>query len=214
MGSPPHKLPKMVRFLNLPYKEFISAGTTSILEFLAFWASLSFWLASGVRFPKLPYKEFNSAGTASILEFLVFLGLSSRLLLATSKERFLMRHKKKRYLSRKCGPPRSKSYCATRRNATKRGQFCHFCLFAGQLVGSPPQVAKNGPFSQAPIQRIYQRRDRLHFGIFSLFGAFISVAFGHLQGAILNAPQKETLLITEMRPSKEQIVLCDKKKCY
>ena len=102
VGSPPHKLPKMVRF------------------------------------PKLPYKEFNSAGTASILEFLAFSGLSSRLLLATSKERFLMRHKKKRYLSRKCGPPRSKSYCATRRNATKRGQFCHFGLFAGQLVGSPP----------------------------------------------------------------------------
>ena len=132
--APPHKLPKMVRF------------------------------------PKLPYKEFNSAGTAPILEFLAFLGLSSRLLLVAAKERFLMRHKKKRYLSRKCGPPRSKSYCATRRNATKHGQFCHFGLFAGQLVGSPPQVAKNGPFSQPPIQRIYQRRDQLHFGIFSLLG--------------------------------------------
>ena len=42
-----------------------------------------------------------------------------------SKEQFLMRHKKKRYLPRKCGPPRSKSYCATIRNATKHGQFCH-----------------------------------------------------------------------------------------
>ena len=49
-----------------------------------------------------------------------------------------MRHKKKRYLPWKCGPPRSKSYCATRRNATKRGQFCPFGLFAGHLVGSPP----------------------------------------------------------------------------
>ena len=95
----------------------------------------------------------------------------SRLLfLATSKERFLMRHKKKRYLPRKCGPPRSKSYCATIRNATKHGQFCHFGLFASQKVGSPPHVAKNGPFSQPPIQRIYQRRDQLHFGIFSLLG--------------------------------------------
>ena len=79
--GPPHKLPKRVRFLNLPYKEFISAGTTSILEFLA-------------------------------------------------------------------------------------------------------------------------------------FRAFISGAFGGLQGAILNAPQEETLLTTEMRPSKEQIVLCHNKKCY
>ena len=79
--GPPHKLPKVVRFLNLPHKEFISAGTTSILEFLAFWA-------------------------------------------------------------------------------------------------------------------------------------FISGAFGGLQGAILNAPQEETLLTTEMRPSKEQIVLRHNKKCY
>ena len=39
-GPPPHKLPKIGRFLNLPYKAFIRAGTTSILEvfhFLAFW---------------------------------------------------------------------------------------------------------------------------------------------------------------------------------
>ena len=31
----------MVRFLNLPYKEFIRAGITSIFEFLAFWAFIS-----------------------------------------------------------------------------------------------------------------------------------------------------------------------------
>ena len=86
-----------------------------------------------VRFPKLPYKEFSSAGTASILEFLAFLGL-----LAASTEQFLMRHKKKRYLPWKCGPPRSKSYCATRRNATKRGQFCHFGLLLASSWGPPP----------------------------------------------------------------------------
>ena len=39
---PPHKLPKVVRFPNLPYKEFSSAETGSIFQFLAFWAFLSF----------------------------------------------------------------------------------------------------------------------------------------------------------------------------
>ena len=34
----------------------------------------------------------------------------------------------------------------------------------------PPQVAKNGPFSQGPIQRIYQRRSRVDFPIFGLVG--------------------------------------------
>ena len=107
-----------------------------------------------VRFPKHPYKEFNSAGTASILEFLAFLGLSSLLLLATSKERFLMRHKKKRYLPRKCGPPRSKSYCATIRNATKHGQFCHFGLFAGQLVGPPTSCQKWSVFPSSHTKNL------------------------------------------------------------
>ena len=57
VGPPPHKLPKMVRFPNLPYKEFSSAVTDSILQFLAFWAIslhfgvvglhfLAFWPAS------------------------------------------------------------------------------------------------------------------------------------------------------------------------
>ena len=41
-GPPPHKLPKMVRFPNLPYKEFSSAETGSIFQFLAFWAFMSF----------------------------------------------------------------------------------------------------------------------------------------------------------------------------
>ena len=40
--APPHKLPKIVRFPNLPYKEFSSAETGSIFQFLAFWAFISF----------------------------------------------------------------------------------------------------------------------------------------------------------------------------
>ena len=45
-----HKLPKMARLRNLPYKEFSGAVTDSILQFCAFWAiSLHFGLA-GLHF--------------------------------------------------------------------------------------------------------------------------------------------------------------------
>ena len=59
---PPHKLQKIVRFPNLPYKDFSSAVTDSILQFLAFSAFISlhfglvgfhfisFWLC-GPSFP-------------------------------------------------------------------------------------------------------------------------------------------------------------------
>ena len=47
-----------------------------------------------------------------------------------------------------------------------RGGILH--NFGPPLVGSPPQAAKNGPFSNAPIQRIYQRRGQVNFLIFGL----------------------------------------------
>ena len=47
-----------------------------------------------------------------------------------------------------------------------RGGILH--NFGPPLVGPPPQVAKNGPFSNAPIQRIYQRRGQVNFLIFGL----------------------------------------------
>ena len=53
-----------------------------------------------------------------------------------------MRHKKKRYLPWKCGPPRSESYCATRRNATKHEQFCHFGFLLASSWGPPPPPHK------------------------------------------------------------------------
>ena len=126
---------------------------------------------------------------------------------------FLMRHKKKRCLPRKCGPPRTKSYCATIRNATKHGQFCHFGLFAGQLVGPPRKLPKMVRFLNLPYKEFISAGTTSILE-FLAFRAFISGAFGGLQGAILNAPQEETLLTTEMRPSKEQIVLRHNKKCY
>ena len=40
--SPPHKLPKTIRFSNVPYKEFSSARPGSIFQFLTFCAFISF----------------------------------------------------------------------------------------------------------------------------------------------------------------------------
>ena len=41
--GPPRKLSKMARFLNVPHKEFNSARSGSILQFLAFWGFISFY---------------------------------------------------------------------------------------------------------------------------------------------------------------------------
>ena len=138
-------------------------------------------------------------------------GASSRLLVATSKGQFFMRHKKK------CGPPRSKSYCATKRNATTRRQFCHFGLLLASSWGPPPppptSCQKLSVFPSSHTKNLAAPGPSPFWNFYPFWG-FISVACGHLQGAILNAPQEETLLTMEMWPSKEQIILCHKKKCY
>ena len=90
----------------------------------------------------------------------------------SSKEQIVLRHKKKCY------------YTWT---------ILSFWPFAGQLVGPPPQVAKNGPFAQRPYNGFTNAVTGSILEFLALW-AFISVAFGHLQRAILHAPQEETLL--------------------
>ena len=119
-----------------------------------------------VRFLNLPYKEFNSAGTASILEFLAFRafisgafgGLQGAILNAPQEETLLALQGANRIV-------RQEEMLLNVDNSV----ILAF-LLASSWGPSPPQVAKNWPFSQPPIQRIYQRRDHLHFGIFSLLG--------------------------------------------
>ena len=61
--GPPHKLPKTIRFPNVPYKEFSSAKPGSIFQFLAFCAFISFHFGLvGINFlsfwlcgPSFPY---------------------------------------------------------------------------------------------------------------------------------------------------------------
>ena len=47
--------------------------------------------------------------------------------------------------------------------------FLSFWLFRGPLLGPTPQVAKNACLPNV-LQWIYQRRDRLHFAVFSILG--------------------------------------------
>ena len=158
-----------------------------------------------VRFPKLPYKEFNSAGTASILEFLAFLGLSSRLLLVATKRNAIYH-----------GNAALQGANRIVRQEEMLLNVDNSVIFAFLLASSwgPPQkLPKMARFLNLPYKE-FNSAGTASILEFLAFWAFISGAFGGLQGTILNAPQEETLLTTEMRPSKEQIVLCDKKKYY
>ena len=104
-------------------------------------------------FPSSHTKNLAAPGRLHFGIFSLF-GGSFLLLVATSKEQFLMRHKKKRYLPWKCGLPRSKLYCATRRNATKRGQFCHFGLLLASSWGPPTRCQKWSVFPSSHTKNL------------------------------------------------------------
>ena len=151
-----HKLPKMVRFPKLPYKEFISAVAGSIFQFLALWTLIFFILALRafiscyfaflgfiLAFGPLIWLWGFAFGILG-LEGGVFCGLSGLLGLQGGYPLALCG-----LLSLQGGHP-SQLRASARR--------------------VPPQVAKNCPFSKAPIQRIYQRRGRVNFQNFGLLG--------------------------------------------
>ena len=156
--APPPQVAKNGPFAQRPYNGFISAVTGSILQFLAFWAfiSLHFGLVG------LHFLAFWPCGPSfpCILAMWAFISLHFGLVGL---------------------------------------HFLAFWPFRGRLLAPPPQVAKNGPFAQRPyngfisafsgsasgvpptscqkwpvgptsLQWIYQRRDRLHFTVFSLLG--------------------------------------------
>ena len=79
----------------------------------------------------------------------------------------------------------------------------------------PPshKLPKIGRFSNLPHKEFISAGTTSSLQ-FLVFLVFIFVGFGRLQGAILNAPQEEMLFTMDMRPSKEQILMCHKKKSY
>ena len=127
-GPPPH-VAKNYPFAQRPYNGFISAVTGPILQFLAFWAFISFHFGLvGVHFlvfwpcrPSFP----------CILGFCAFISLHFGLVGL---------------------------------------HFLSFWVFRGQLLGPPPTSCQKWPVCPTSLQWIYQRRDRLHFVVFSLLG--------------------------------------------
>ena len=291
-----HKLPKMARLRNLPYKEFSGAVTDSILQFCAFWAiSLHFGLAGlhflafwpcGLSFPCIfafwafislhfglaglhflapwpfgpvfpfilalwafisfhfgffgvsfwappsqvakngpfaqrPYNGFISAVTGSILQFLAlwaFISLHLALWAFISLHFGLVGIHFLAFWP--CGPISlhfsffGVSFWGPPPQVAKNGPFAQrpyngfisavtgsilqflalwafislhfglvglhflaFWLFRGQLLGSRPTSCQKWPVCPTSLQWIYQRRDRLHFAVFSLVGV-ISLHFG------------------------------------
>ena len=170
--GPPHKLPKTVRFPKVPYKEFIGAVAESIFQFFGL-VSVDFLHFGSVC---LHFLSFWHSGPLFYLLGLHF-GLWSIHFGILSPEG---------------GYPLA--LCVLLGFWAFRGvSFCSLWLFEpsggypSQLrasdCGPPPQVAKNGPLSQGPIQRIYQFLGShfglwgFHFRISSLEGG---VSFGSL----------------------------------
>ena len=112
------------------------------------------------------------------------------------------------------------------------------CVIFASFCGPPPhKLRKTLRFLKNYTKNLSAPAGTTSILEFLAFWAFISVAFRHVQGAILNAPQEEMLFTYatlqganllapqeeillnmdhahKMPPSKEQILMCHKKKCY
>ena len=159
LGSPP-QVAKNGPFAQRPYNGFISAVTGSILQFLAFWAFISlhfglvgfhflaFW-PCGPSFPCiLALWAFISLHFGLVgLHFLAFwpCGLSFPCILALWA--FISLH-----------------------FGLVGFHFLSFWHFRSPLLKSPPTSCQKWPVCPTSLQWIYQRRDRLHFAVFSLLG--------------------------------------------
>ena len=166
LGSPP-QVAKNGPFAQRPYNGFISAVTGSILQFLAFWAFISlhfglvglhflaFW-PCGPSFPCiLALWAFISLHFGLVdLHFLAFwpCGLSFPCILALWA--FISLH-----------------------FGLVGFHFLSFWPFRSPLLGSPPQVAKNGPFAQRPYNGFISAVTGSILQ-FLAFWAFISLHFG------------------------------------
>ena len=165
--GPPHKLPKTVRFPKVPYKEFISAVAGSIFQFLGLWALIFFILA---LYAFLSF-YFGLLGlhfsfSASILAF-----GASILPLRALRGGIL-------WLFASFWAFRGVSFCSLWLFEPSGG---HPSQLRASDRGPPHKLPKNGPWSQGPIQRIYQRRGRVAFPIFGLAGVdFLHFGFVRL----------------------------------
>ena len=151
------KLPKTVGCPKVPYKEFISAVAESIFQFLGLWALIFFVLAlyAFVSF-HFGLLGLHFSFSASILAF------GASILPCWALRGGIL------WLFVPFWAFRGGNLLLFAGFWAFRGGILH--NFGPPTVGAPPQVAKNGPFPQGPIQRIYQRRGRVDFPIFGLVG--------------------------------------------
>ena len=153
------------------------------LHFLAFWLCglhfLSFWLFRGQLlgsspqvaknglFAQRPYNGFISARTGSILQFLAFWAFISL------HFRLVGLHFLAFWL---CGPSFPCILVLWAFISLHFGlvglHFLAFWPFRGQLLGPPPQVAKNRPFAQRPYNGFSSPRTGSIFVVFSLQGLY------------------------------------------
>ena len=154
------------------------------LHFLAFWLCglhfLAFWpfrgqllgpspqVAKNGPFAQRPYTGFISARTGSILQFLAFWAFIS-LHFGLVGLHFLAF-----WL---CGPSFPCILAFSLHFGLVGLHFLAFWPFRGQLLGPPPQVAKNGPFAQRPYNGPI-RAVTSSVLQFLAFWAFISLHFG------------------------------------
>ena len=147
LGSPPPQVAKNCPFAQRPYNGFISAVTGSILQFLAFWAFISLHF-SLVDLYFLAFWPFGLSFPC-ILALWAFISFHFGLV----GLHFLAFWP--------CGP-----------------SFPFILAFLGSASGVPPPTScQKWPVCPTSLQWIYQRRDRLHFGLVGLW-AFISLHFG------------------------------------
>ena len=120
------------------------------LHFLSFWPFRGRLLgpppqvAKNGPFAQRPYNGFISAVTGSILQFLAFWAFIS-LHFGLVGLHFLAFWP--------CGP-----------------SFPFILAFSGSASGPPPTSCQKWPVCPTSLQWIYQRRDRLHFAVFSILG--------------------------------------------
>ena len=160
--GPRPKLPKTVRFPNVPYKEFSSARSGSIFQFLAFCAFISFHFGFvgfhvGFHFlsfwPCRPSFPFILAFWAFISFHFSIVGLQFPFILALwAFNSFHFGLVGLHFLAFwPCGhlfPFILALWAFISFHSGLVGfHFLSFWLSRGQLLGSPPQVAKKGPFS-------------------------------------------------------------------
>ena len=192
LGSSP-QVAKNCLFAQRPYNGFISAVTGSILQFLAFWAFISlhfglvgfhflaFWPCSFLAFWAFISFHFGLVG----LHFLAFWPRGPSFPCILALWAFISFHfglVGLHFLAFwPCRPSFPFILALWAFISLHFGlvglHFLSFWPFRGQLLGSSPQVAKNGPFAQRPYNGFISAVTGSILQFFA-FGAFSSLHFG------------------------------------